>query len=124
MHYETVMSTALMNVLFFSWISSIFSRRRRISAAILTMKQSGELASYQNKWDGKGGNCVDPEGSNLPVRRSDSSVTFMALGPRDLAVPFLLLFLCLLITAGVAGLEIAYTQGYFEVSGVCPQRGV
>ena len=90
--------------------------RRRINSYLDTLNMMGILSSLRSKWDGKGGNCPDPYGNSLPVRRPDSGVTALPLTPQDLAVPLLWLFLCGLITGGVAALEISYTKGYLDVS--------
>ena len=73
------------------------------------------MEEINHEWDGKGGNCPDPEGSSLPVRREEGGGTFMAMSPRDLAVPFLMLFLLGLVAGGVAALEILEARGYFNV---------
>ena len=62
------------------------------------MRKTGTLETLQHKWDGKGGNCPDPEGSSLPIRKS-GSVT-VGMSPIDLALP--LSILCL--TGCMAGL--------------------
>ena len=73
------------------------------------------MEEINHEWDGKGGNCPDPEGSSLPVRREEGGGTFMSMSPRDLAVPFLVLFLCGLLAGAVAALEILHARGYFNV---------
>ena len=88
----------------------------RIDPAIKRMKETRELEELTTKWATKGSKCPDPEGSSLPVRRKEGGVTFLVMGPRDLAVPFLVLFLGGLLAAGVAALEVLNDMGYFNVS--------
>ncbi|XP_076448248.1 glutamate receptor 2-like [Babylonia areolata] len=90
--------------------------KRRLNSAILALRGTDEMDTLSHEWDRKGGNCPDPDGSGLPVRRETVGLTFMELGPRDLAVPFLLLFLCGLLAGGIAALEILNEKGYFNFS--------
>lgn len=101
----------------FPLINSLIMPRRRINSAILQLRQSGELYNLEQKWYSLGSKgCPDTDGNSLPVRRGETPQRFKAMDPQDLAMPFLLLFLCGLVAVGVAALEIMHAMGHFKVS--------
>ncbi|KAK7486540.1 hypothetical protein BaRGS_00022206, partial [Batillaria attramentaria] len=83
----------------------------RIDSAILTLREDGQVHMLRSNWLRKGGFCTETDGSSLPVRRPDRGSKFVVMGPRDLAVPFLFLFLCGLVAGLVFTLEILHSKG-------------
>lgn len=98
----------------FSFIT--YSDRDRVGEAIQKLRENGTIDRLVHKWSKKGGHCTDSDGNLLPVRRRESGPTFITMSPRDLAVPFLFLFLCGIFTAVIAALEILHTRGHFKVN--------
>lgn len=88
--------------------------RSRIDGAILTLKEIGDLHLLVENWKRKDGFCTEQDGSSLPVRHPDRGAAFVPMGPRDLAVPFLFLFLCGIIAGLVVTLEILHAKGHFN----------
>ncbi|XP_076469092.1 putative glutamate receptor [Babylonia areolata] len=86
--------------------------KRRINTAIMVLRETGELEELSRKWQNKGSYCPDPEGSSLPVtlEGGGSSLPFMPLGPRDLAVAFLALVSCGLLAAVLAVVEVVHVR--------------
>ncbi|KAL8589357.1 hypothetical protein ACOMHN_021509 [Nucella lapillus] len=93
--------------------------KRRINSAILVLQKTGELEELSRKWQHKGSYCPDPEGSSLPVTLDGggSSLPFMALGPRDLAVAFAVLLVCALLAAGLIVVEVIQGKRKYKRSG-------
>nr|KAG5704304.1 hypothetical protein BaRGS_012613 [Batillaria attramentaria] len=60
------------------------------------------------------GNSLDPISYAFAFTLGDRGSKFVVMGPRDLAVPFLFLFLCGLVAGLVFTLEILHSKGQFD----------